>query len=609
MRLESVTIKNFRCYREEVTVRFDNLTTFVGKNDIGKSSVLEALEVFFNNETVKIEQGDPNIYDNEDKKVSITCEFSELPASLSLDAGATTTLADEYLLTAEKTLKIQKVFDCKGRTPSVEVFLIAQHPTTGGVDALLELKEKELQQRIKTKSLDVPLKGNPGMRKALWNAETDLKLAEVALPLTRAKEDGKHIWEQLESHLPMFALFQSDRSSRDSDGEVQTPMKAAVAAAISEVQDEIDVIQRKVKEKAEEIARNTHEALKTIDPNLAKELNPQFTPPTTAKWTGLFAVSMDTDDGIPLNKRGSGVRRLVLVSFFKAEAERRLASGGKKRSIIYVIEEPETGQHPNNQKILIESFKTLAAEPGYQVVVTTHSPGFAAELPTDSIRFITRDEDGNPKIDAGIDVFGPVAQALGIVADSRVKVLLCVEGPKDVAAFKLLSKALHREDTSILDLSSDGAVAFIVLGGSTLQHWVADHYLKALGRPEVHIYDSDVNKYAAVVAAVNKRTDGSWGALTAKHEIESYLHADAIKEAFDVSIIVPDRLDANGDAVPAIFAKALHARKPMGQPINDGTAKKRLAEKAFPRMTAARIKERDPAGEIEGWLRRISAML
>ena len=71
MRLESVTIKNFRCNREEVTVRFADLTAFVGKNDIGKSSVLEALEIFFNNETVKVEQGDANIYNNDDKRVSI----------------------------------------------------------------------------------------------------------------------------------------------------------------------------------------------------------------------------------------------------------------------------------------------------------------------------------------------------------------------------------------------------------------------------------------------------------------------------------------------------------------------------------------------------------
>lgn len=608
MRLESVAIKNFRCYREEAIVRIDDLTTFVGKNDIGKSSVLEALEIFFNNEVVKLEIGDANVYSG-DSKLSITCEFSDLPVSLTLDAGAETTLADEYLLTATGTLKIQKIYDCKSKTPSVEVFLIAQHPTADGVAGLLDLKEKELQALVKAKGLTVQLKGNPGMRKALWGAETDLKLAEVTLALTKPKEDSKRIWEQLESHLPMFALFQSDRSSRDSDGEVQTPMKAAVSAAIAEVQDEIDLIQKKVKEKAEEIARNTHDALKAIDPNLAKELTPQFTPPTTAKWTGLFSVNMDTDDGIPLNKRGSGVRRLVLVSFFKAAAERRMASGGNTRSIIYAIEEPETAQHPNNQKILIESFKALAGEQGYQMLLTTHSPGFAAELPTDSIRFVTRDANGNPTIEAGVDVFAQVAQALGVVADSKIKVLLCVEGPTDVSALKCLSRGLHLGDATIPDLGCDGRVAFIVLGGSTLQHWVTEHYLKELGRPEVHIYDSDVATYGASVAAVNQRTDGSWALQTSKYEIENYLHADAIQEAFGVTFVVPDQQDAAGKAVPALLSAALFEANPVGNPISDSTAKKRLANLAFPRMTAARLQQRDPAGEVEGWLRKIGAML
>lgn len=60
MKLESISLKNFRCYQEEIPVRIDELTTFVGKNDIGKSSVLEAMEIFFNNDVVVIEQGDAN---------------------------------------------------------------------------------------------------------------------------------------------------------------------------------------------------------------------------------------------------------------------------------------------------------------------------------------------------------------------------------------------------------------------------------------------------------------------------------------------------------------------------------------------------------------------
>nr|WP_307887512.1 ATP-binding protein [Acinetobacter seifertii] len=46
MKLVSIEIKNFRCYEENILISFDNLTTFIGKNDIGKSTILEALEIF-----------------------------------------------------------------------------------------------------------------------------------------------------------------------------------------------------------------------------------------------------------------------------------------------------------------------------------------------------------------------------------------------------------------------------------------------------------------------------------------------------------------------------------------------------------------------------------
>jgi len=607
MRLISVSIKNFRCYRDEITVAMADLTTFVGKNDIGKSSILEALEIFFNNDTVKIEPNDANIYSG-DKSVAITCEFSDLPSKLSLDAGAETSLAAEYLLSPTGTLKILKLFDCSKKTPTAEVFILANHPTAPGVADLLDLKEKELQKLIKDHNLDAALKGNPGMRQALWSTAIDLGLKEIAISVTKPKEDSKRIWDQLENYLPMYALFQSDRSSRDSDGEVQNPMKAAVAAAIAEVQEDINRIQEKVKEKAELIAKSTHEALKTIDPNLAKELTPQFTPPTAAKWIGLFSVGMDTDDGIPLNKRGSGVRRLVLVSFFKAEAERRLKIG-TKRSIIYAIEEPETAQHPNNQRILIESFKALSSEQGCQVLLTTHSPGFASDLPTDSIRFVTRNDALQPVVKEGVDVFGQVAETLGVVPDSRVKVLLCVEGPTDVAAFKSLSRALHAADQSVPNLATDERVAFVLLGGSTLKHWVAQHYLRLLNRPEVHIYDRDVPAYAKSVAEVNLRTDGSWAVQTNKYEIECYLHADAIKDAFGVDIAIIDMPGADEKAVPKLFAEAYSVQQQFDGIMGDSKAKLCLAEKAFPLMTAERLAERDTESEVEGWFRRIGRML
>lgn len=606
MKLISLSVKNFRCFRDEVSTSIADLTTFVGKNDIGKSSILEALEIFFNNEAVKIDTDDANVF-NREEPVFITCEFTDLPASLTLDAGATTSLAGEYLLSESQTLRICKVYDCSKQKITPEVQILAFHPTAEGVSGLLELKEKELQKIIKDKGIAASLKGNPGMRRAIWDSVAELGLQTVPVVVSGAKDERKVIWDQIESHLPFFALFQSDRSSKDSDDEVQNPMKAAIAAAIVEVQDEIEEIQRKVKEKAETIARSTHEALKTIDANLAKELSPQFKPPTAAKWTGLFSVNMDTEDGIPLNKRGSGVRRMVLVCFFKAEAERRLEVSSR-RSIIYAIEEPETAQHPNNQRILIDSFKSLANEPGCQVLLTTHSPGLASELPAEGIRFIHKQE-GIPSIQAGADVFGEVARTLGLIPDSRVKVLLCVEGPNDVSAFRCLSMALHLEDQSLPDLSRDERVAFMVLGGSTLKHWVNEHYLRQLNRPEAHIYDSDVGKYAESVEQVNKRTDGSWAVQTRKYEIENYLHSDAIREAFEVEVVVTDQPAGGSQAVPKAFALAYSQARGFDGVMGDDKAKNKLAEKAFPLMTATMLRERDPDGEVESWFRRIAEML
>lgn len=46
LKIKSITLKNFRSYSGETTVSFEDLTAFVGRNDIGKSTILEALDIF-----------------------------------------------------------------------------------------------------------------------------------------------------------------------------------------------------------------------------------------------------------------------------------------------------------------------------------------------------------------------------------------------------------------------------------------------------------------------------------------------------------------------------------------------------------------------------------
>lgn len=600
MKLKSITIENFRCYKSAVTISFDDLTTIVGRNDVGKSTVLEALEIFFNNDVVKIDSADCNI-SSDSKEVLISCDFCELPDKIVLDAGAETTLKEEYLTIADDTIRIAKRYDCSKSKPTDEVFIVAMHPYIEGQDTLLSLKERDLQKIIKTKGLEVPLKGNPGMRKAIWSSYQDLQLKETSISATKGKEDTKVIWQRIETYLPIFALFQSDRSSKDSDDEVQNPLKLAIQEALKEAQNEIDIIQEKVKERAISIAKSTQDALYQIDKKLANDLSPRFSPPSPTKWNGLFSISMDTNEGVPLNKRGSGIRRMILVSFFKAAAERR-ARETSKSDIIYAIEEPETAQHPSHQMILIESFKRLSQEEHCQIILTTHSPNLASELPIEGVRFVTKAINGETNVlDGSETVLNQVASSLGIFPTKhRVKVLICVEGPTDVVAMKSFSRCLRENNPNIVDLDNDERVVIIPMGGSSLKHWVQGHYLRNLRCPEIHIYDSDVAKYQDSIDEVNSRGDGSWGTLTSKYEIENYLHQEAIKNAYNVDI------DTDIIDVPKKFGEEYSALKNLDGIMKGNKAKTYLSKVFAEYMTYTLLMERDPNGEIMNWFSHIN---
>ncbi len=129
MKIESVKIKNFRSYKEETVVHFDNLTVLVGRNDIGKSTILEALDIFFHdgNGIIKMDKTDVNIQSSRegDNEIVISICFSELPGSVIIDSTVQTTLADEYMLNADGLLEVVKRYKNGGR---VSVSIRARHP-------------------------------------------------------------------------------------------------------------------------------------------------------------------------------------------------------------------------------------------------------------------------------------------------------------------------------------------------------------------------------------------------------------------------------------------------------------------------------------------------
>lgn len=610
MRLKAVILENFRAYQGRILIPMNNLTAFIGKNDVGKSTILEALDIFFEGGVIKIESGDACVY-SQSKEVRIGCVFDELPDDLILDTTAQTSLVNEYLLNTDADLEIHKVYDCSKAKPTAEIFAIANHPSVNK-SSLLLLKQAELKKICSDLNIDlrsIDQRVNAQLRYIIWkhyNTTVGLQQSLSEIPLN--KEDAKEIWGRISSYLPMYALFQADRSSNDNDSEVQDPMKLAIKQALINVAQEIDAIKAKVQEEVTAVAKRTLEKLAEMDADLASELKPLFT--SMPKWEG-FGLTLEGDNGIPINKRGSGIRRLILLNFFRAEAERK-AHENSKQSVIYAIEEPETGQHPNNQRMLIEALLELSETSNNQVIVTTHVPSLAGMIPIDNLRYITR-VNNQVQIQYGnvahnFQVFTEIAKTLGVApSPHHPKVILCVEGIHDVEFWYRISAMLHKHDPLLPDLSNDSRVAVVAVGGSNLKYWVEYNYLKDFEIPEIHIYDQDeLGKYQPHCNKVNARTNGSWAILTSKRTIENYLHPDAIYDSLAISVSFTD-----SDDVPAIVAQA---REPNWTGLNDKEKKGRANVQKHPlnrdvveKMTVSRLKLSDPSDEVINWLKKIAA--
>lgn len=400
MQIKSLTLQNFRRYSNAVTIEFENLTAFVGKNDVGKSSILEALDIFFNDGRgcIKLDKDDINKIEAScgNNEISIAICFENLPDTVVIDATNETTLESEYLLNESRQLEIVKKYPNAG---SAKVYIRAYHPTNPNCSDLLLKKDSELRRILSSQSITcADQTRNAVMRKAIWEYYSDdLRFATTDIDVT--KNDAKAIWEKLQKYLPLYTLFQADRKNTDGDSEVQDPLKEAVKEILAEesLAATLHSVAEEVERKLKEVSSRTLEKLQEMSPDVANSLNPVIPSSASLKWTDVFkGVSITGDNDIPINKRGSGVKRLVLLNFFRAEAERRLQERNAP-SIIYAIEEPETSQHTENQKKLIRSFLTLSEADNTQIIITTHSASIVKELEFRNLRLISY-EDGAEKV-------------------------------------------------------------------------------------------------------------------------------------------------------------------------------------------------------------------
>jgi putative ATP-dependent endonuclease of OLD family len=596
MKLSEIKLKNFRGYEQETVIPINALTVLVGRNDAGKSTILEALDIYFNNQ--KIDRTDCCVRSGS-TDIKISCVFEELPASLIIDEQNPTTLQAEYLVRADGRLEIVKKYDCSGATGKISAFAIANHPSATGVEDLLSLKLTEL--RAKAQLLNADLENvnqtmKAQLRAAIWQATSNLEVQEREVALK--KESAKDALDQIEKYMPVYALFKSDRASTDQDAEAQDPMKTAIKEVIRRKEVELNNVIAEIQLELKTVAARTVEKIREMNPELASQMNPSV---ENKNWDSLFKVSLTGEDDIPINKRGSGTRRLVLLNFFRAQAES--AVGERDTGVIYAVEEPETSQHPDHQKMLLNAFEQLVEQNRCQVILTTHTPTLARRVNQNCLRLIHKSND-EPSVALGSDdaTLPKIISTLGVLPDHDIKAFLGVEGKHDISFLGHISKILAATESDIPDLieaEKSGALVFVPLGGSNLDLW--RNRLVNLNRPEFYLTDRDNTppnsaRYQKQVTDWNARHNcKAW--VTSKRELENYLHLSLLQNSFPT--YAGQGFDF--DDVPALVANASQ--------FNSKIAKKILNNQIVSQMTPNLLSEVDTSDEVRSWLREIGLAL
>lgn len=626
LKIKKVYLENFRGYKDKVEIEFDKLTAFIGKNDIGKSTILEALDIFFNEgkNIIKIDKDDSCV-DSQSDLFRIGICFSEFPKELIVDSTVSTSLKDEFLLNKDELLEIRKDFR-NGKV--INRCIVANYPMEPSIKELHSENISSLKKMLQSLNLEVDdYRKSSLLRKKILEFYSTSDKEETDIPID--KTGSKQIWEKLEPQLPIYQLFQSDRKNLDQDDEVQNPVKFLIKEILhrNEIEKRLNEIFLEIKGMTKSLTDRTVDKLSEMNPEIAKELSTNFTSPN---WSSVFKFSLDTDSGISLNKRGSGVRRLILLNFFRAEAERSRIEK-KSTSIIYAFEEPETSQHPVHQKMLIEAFKELAKYGNDQVILTTHSPSIAKMVDIDSLRYISKNSQGKVSIKDRFlspEILSNIADDLGVLPTlepfitNEVKLAICVEGKHDIAFIKTLNTNL-KSLNNIVDLERDDII-FIPMGGSSLQYWVNEDYLGKLNLAQFHLYDSDIgsvkpNKYSDYVRVINTR-ERCCAVETTMRELENYVPRNVLNSEYNglESILVDNWATTD---IPEMIAEHVYNSNPDRacdwdkQPNSDkkkskiSKVKRTINENLVQKITEESLKDFGFFEEIEDWHNKIKSLL
>lgn len=356
MRIESLTLHNFRSYKD-TTVNMSDYSLLIGENNAGKTGLISALRIFYDN-GLKYDRG------RDFPKFETADDESWIEIAYHTDAYEQEGLKAEYR-SSDQRLRVRKYF--QGNRANANQSNIYAYEN-GVLSDNLFYGARNISQAKLGKVIYIP---------EISTADETLKLSgpspfrEMVSFVMKKAINNSESFKALERAFDTFNTDFREEEAAKEEGLSIKYLEQDINDNIKQWQIEFGININPIK--PEDITKNLLEHF-ISDGNL---------------------------DGqkVSINSYGQGLQRHLIFTLIRLSSKYTDRRVERKKDfnpdfVLLLFEEPEAFLHPTQQEILNINLRALASEENQQVIITTHSPTFASRNVEDLENIIKVDKNG-----------------------------------------------------------------------------------------------------------------------------------------------------------------------------------------------------------------------
>lgn len=409
--MTDLKIENFRIHKCTEIKNIGNMLAIVGKNDIGKSSVLEAMEIHFNgtgfadddkNDTTKKVQISTTINGHHSceppKGVKYLYFRAENYTDTSIENYTVSDLIGKHSANFHNQERVQvlkqrindilEIYECVNnlsKSKDINLKDLADKFVTYRDVQVFVVSREEITSRNPdyNRILNIVSKDNVDVRSEIENFDGMYRLVDTSNAYGGFYEflsegDSSYVLELDEDDIELED-DEYESEAADALKSIQQTLRNSLLYA-GEVNIDSEYL-RQYEEYGNLLSNGDVSEILKAKPKILLSVetfcNNLLNEDIASRWKGILEA-FDTNKKITISKRGSGVRRLCSLFNFVVEQYRSVSV--EEPLTIFAIDEPEISLHPGQQRELTKKLAEISAFPNVQVFLTTHSPYIVKQL-------------------------------------------------------------------------------------------------------------------------------------------------------------------------------------------------------------------------------------